>query len=72
MPTVRQPGKLVAELIGSDLALMSPGKEAEINKLMHTKTSIDDYKNLCWLDVRKQKRAFIIEWFSVPALQNLL
>ena len=47
MPTVRQPGKLVAELIRSDLALMSPGKEAEINKLMHTKTSIDDYKNLC-------------------------
>ena len=30
---------------------MSPGKEAEINILMSTKTSIDDYENLCRLYV---------------------
>ena len=30
---------------------MSPGKEAELNKLKCRKTSIDDYGNPCRLDV---------------------
>ena len=41
----------MAELTHFVSILMSPGKEAEINKLMSTKTSIDDYVNLCRLDV---------------------
>ena len=30
---------------------MSSTKEAELNELMCAKTSINDYENLCWLDV---------------------
>ena len=47
-------GKLeepVAQLTCFGWLLMSPGIEAEINKLMCSKTSINDYENLCRLDV---------------------
>ena len=50
IPRVWQLGKPVAELTRCEGALMSRGKEAEINKSTCTKTSIDDYENLCRLD----------------------
>ena len=51
MPRVEQIGELLDELKRFGWVLMSPRKEAEINKLICTKTSIDDYENLCILDV---------------------
>ena len=49
MPRVRQPCE--AELTHSDRLLMSPGKETKIRIMMCTKTSTDDYENLCKLDL---------------------
>ena len=40
MLRVRQPGESMTELTRSIWVLMSPGKEAEINILMNTKTSL--------------------------------
>ena len=51
MPWVGQLGKPVAELTHLGWLLMFPGKEVKINKLMCMKTSIEDYENLCRLDV---------------------
>ena len=47
MLRVGQFGEPVAELTRFGLVLRSPGKEVEINKLMCTKTSINDCENLC-------------------------
>ena len=49
MPRVRQPCE--AELTHSDWLLKSPGKETKIRTMMCTKTSTDDYENLCKLDL---------------------
>ena len=43
MSRVGQPGEPVAELTHLSWLLMSTPKEAELNELMCTKTSIDDY-----------------------------
>ena len=51
MTRVGELSEPVAELTRFGEVLMSPGKEVEINKLMCTKTSIDDYKNLWRLDI---------------------
>ena len=51
MPKVGQGGEPVAEPTRFSLVIMSPGKEAELNKLLCTNTSIDDYDNLCRLDI---------------------
>ena len=51
MPWVGQLGKPVAELTRFGWLLMFPGNKVKINKLMCTKTSIEDYENLCRLDV---------------------
>ena len=50
MPRVGPPSESVAELTHWVL-LMSPRKEAKLNKLMYTKTSIDGYDNICRLYV---------------------
>ena len=51
MSRFRQPDEPVAELICFGWVLISPGKETEINNLMCTKTSKDDYENLSLLEV---------------------
>ena len=51
MPKVGQGGEPVAEPTRFSLVIMSPGKIAELNKLLCTNTSIDDYDNLCRLDI---------------------
>ena len=51
MPRVGKLGEPVAQLTWFGWLLMSPRIEAEINKLMCSKTSINDYENLCRLDV---------------------
>ena len=43
IPTVGQPGELVVKVTRFVWVLMSPEKEAELNRFMSTKTSIDDY-----------------------------
>ena len=47
----RHRGEPVAEQTHFRWIMMSPGKEAEIKKLMWMKTFIDDNENLCRLDV---------------------
>ena len=68
IPRVWQLGKPVAELTRFEWALMSRGKEAEINKSMCTKTSIDDYENLCRLDALAVTD---ILQDDIPVLQDL-
>ena len=51
MSRFRQPDEPAAELICFGWVLISPGKETEINNLMCTKTSKDDYENLSLLEV---------------------
>ena len=52
MPRVRQPGEPVEELTRFGWILIPrPGKEAELNKLLCTKTSIDDHGIFCRLDI---------------------
>ena len=51
MSRVGSPGEPVAELTRFGWAIMSPGNEIDLNNLMLSRTSIDDYEKLCNLDV---------------------
>ena len=50
-PRVGQPGEPVAELTKFGWTILSPGLESNLTKSMIAKTSIEDYKRLCDLDV---------------------
>ena len=51
MPRVGSPGEPVAELARFGWVIMSPGNEIDLNNLMLSRTSIDDYEKLCNLNV---------------------
>ena len=51
MPRVGSPGEPVAELTQFGWVIMSPGNEIDLNNLILSRTSIDDYEKLCNLDV---------------------
>ena len=51
MPRVGSPGKLVADLTYFGWVIMSPGDEIGLNNLMLSRTSRDDYEELCYLDL---------------------
>ena len=51
IPRVGQPGESVTKLTRFAWLLISSGKEAELNKLMCSKISTDDYENLYRLDI---------------------
>ena len=51
MPRVGSPGQPVAELTQFGWVIMSPGNEIDLNNLMLSRTSIDDYEKLCNLVV---------------------
>ena len=51
MPRVGSPGEPVAELTQFGWVIISPGNEIDLNNLMLSRTSIDDYEKLCNLDV---------------------
>ena len=51
VPRVGSPGEPVAELTRFGWVIMSPGEELDLNNLMLSRTSIDDYEKLCNLDV---------------------
>ena len=51
IPRVGSPGEPVAELTHFGWVIMSPENEIDINNLMLSRTSIDNYEKLCNLDV---------------------
>ena len=51
MPRVGSPGEPVAELTQFGWVIMSPGNKIDLNNLILSRTSIDDYEQLCNLDV---------------------
>ena len=51
MPRVGSPGEPVAELVLFGWFIMSPENEIDLNNLMLSRTSIDDYEKLCNLNV---------------------
>ena len=51
IPSVGSPGEPVAELTRFGWVFMSPGNEIDLNNLLLSRTSIDNYKKLCNLDV---------------------
>ena len=51
IPSVGSPGEPVAELTRFGWVIMSPGNEIDLNNLLLSRTSIDNYKKLCNLDV---------------------
>ena len=50
MQRAGSPGEQVTELTRFELVIMSPGTEIDLNNLMLSRTSIDDYEKLCNLD----------------------
>lgn len=60
MPRVGKPVEPMAELTRFGWVLMSPRKEAKINKVMWRKTCIDYYENLCRLDAWVQQIFYVI------------
>ena len=50
MKRAGSPGEKVTELTRFELVIMSPGTEIDLNNLMLSRTSIDDYEKLCNLD----------------------
>ena len=48
---VGQPGEPIAELTKLGWAVISPGQETSVTKMLFSKTSVHDYENLCNLDV---------------------
>ena len=48
---VGSPGESVTEITQLGWVIMSPGNEINLNDLMLSRTSIDDYEKLCNLDV---------------------
>ena len=50
-PRVGQPGEPVAELTRFGWTLMSPGTEDDLTKTLFTKSSVEDYRKLCDMDV---------------------
>ena len=48
---VGQPGEPIAELTKLEWAVISPGQETSVTKMLFSKTSVHDYENLCNLDV---------------------
>ena len=51
MARVGSPGEAVSELTRFGWVIMSPGNETDLNNLMLSRMSIDDYEKLCNLDV---------------------
>ena len=51
VPKVGSPGEPVAELTRFEWFIMTPGNEIDLNNLMLSRTSTDDYEKLCNLDV---------------------
>ena len=51
IPRVGSPGKAAAELTCFRWVTISPGNGIDLNSLMLSRTSIDDYEKLCSLDV---------------------
>ena len=47
---VGQPGEPIAELTKLGWAVISPGQETSVTKMLFSKTSVHDYENLCNLD----------------------
>lgn len=50
-PRVGQPGEPVAELTKFGWTLLSPGTEDDLTKTLFAKSSVEDYRKLCDLDV---------------------
>ena len=50
-PKLGKPGEPVAEFTQLGWTIMSPGKEADLTKMLLTQTTSSDYENLCRLDV---------------------
>lgn len=50
MQRAGSPGEQVAESTCFELVIISPGTEIDLNNLMLSRTSIDDYEKLCNLD----------------------
>ena len=50
-PRVGRPGEPVAELTKFGWTLMSPGTEEDLTKTLFTKSSVEDYRKLCDMDV---------------------
>ena len=48
---VGQPGEPIAELTKLGWVVISPEQETSVTKMLFSKTSVHDYKNLCNLDV---------------------
>lgn len=61
MPRVGRPVESMAELTRFGWVLMSPRKEAKINKVMWRKTCIDYYENLCRLDAWVQQILYVMK-----------
>ena len=50
-PKLGKPGEPVAEFTQLGWTIMSPGKEADLTKMLLTQTTLSDYENSCRLDV---------------------
>ena len=56
---VGQPGEPIAEMTRLDWVVISPGRESGLINIMFCKTSVDDYENLCSIDVVRVKEEHV-------------
>ena len=56
---VGQPGEPIAEMTRLDWVVISPGQESGLINIMFCKTSVDDYENLCSIDVVRVKEEHV-------------